>query len=52
MLKDPEYVAEAKRTRLRVIPASGEELASAVDRAINSTDTAVIARTRAIAGQK
>jgi tripartite-type tricarboxylate transporter receptor subunit TctC len=52
MLKDPEYIAEAKRTKLRVIPASGGELASAIERAINTTDTAVIERARAIASQK
>jgi tripartite-type tricarboxylate transporter receptor subunit TctC len=52
MLKDPEYIAEAKRTRLRVIPASGADLASAIDRAINTTDKAVIERARAIAGRQ
>ena len=52
MLKDPEYIEEAKRTKLRVIPVSGDELASAIERAINATDAAVIDRARAIASQK
>ena len=52
MLKDPEYIAEAKRTKLRVIPVSGDELARAIERAINTTDTAVIERARIIASQK
>jgi tripartite-type tricarboxylate transporter receptor subunit TctC len=52
MLKDPDYVAEAKRTRLRVIPVPGDQLAEAINRAINTTDSAVIERARALTSQK
>lgn len=52
MLKDPEYIAEAKRTKLRVIPVPGAELASAINNAIDNTDPKVIARTRALTSQK
>jgi tripartite-type tricarboxylate transporter receptor subunit TctC len=52
MLKDPEYIAEAKQMQLRVIPSTGEALAKAVNDAINTTDAAAIERARAITGQK
>jgi tripartite-type tricarboxylate transporter receptor subunit TctC len=52
MMRDPEYAAEAKRTRLRVIPVSGDELTKAIHGAINTTDAAVIARTRALTSAK
>jgi tripartite-type tricarboxylate transporter receptor subunit TctC len=52
MISDSEYVAEAKRTRLRVIPVAGGELADAIHHAINTTDDGVIARARALTNQK
>jgi tripartite-type tricarboxylate transporter receptor subunit TctC len=51
MLNDPEYIAEARRSHLRVIPAAGDALAEAINNAINSTDAAVIARARALTSQ-
>ena len=52
MMSDPEYAAEAKRTKLRVIPVSGGDLTNAIHGAINTTDAAVIERTRALTSQK
>jgi tripartite-type tricarboxylate transporter receptor subunit TctC len=52
MLSDPEYRDEAKRTKLRVIPASGEELTKAIHNAIDRSDAAVVERARALANQK
>jgi tripartite-type tricarboxylate transporter receptor subunit TctC len=52
MMSDPEYIAEAKRTKLRVIPVPGGDLAEAIHQAINTTDAGVISRARALTSQK
>jgi tripartite-type tricarboxylate transporter receptor subunit TctC len=52
MLKDPEYIAEAKKTKLRVIPVSGVDLSKAINNAIDNTEANVIARTRTLTSQK
>jgi tripartite-type tricarboxylate transporter receptor subunit TctC len=52
MLRDPDYIAEAKRTQLRVLPAGGAELTNAINAAIRDTDPAAIERTRLLTGQK
>ena len=52
MMSDPEYIAEAKRTKLRVIPVAGGELAQAIHHAVDKTDAGVIARARALTNQK
>jgi hypothetical protein len=52
MLRDPDYIAEAKRTQLRVLPATGAELTNAINAAIRDTDPTAIERTRLLTGQK
>jgi tripartite-type tricarboxylate transporter receptor subunit TctC len=43
-MKDPAYVADAKKRRLRVIPASGEEIQKVVNEAFASAKPEVVAR--------
>jgi hypothetical protein len=52
MMNDQEYAAEAKKSKLRVIPVSGAKLASAIHDAINTTDAAVVQRAREITSSK
>jgi tripartite-type tricarboxylate transporter receptor subunit TctC len=48
MLRDPAYIQEAQKRRLRVIATSGEALQDAVDAAIGKASAPVLAKARAI----
>jgi tripartite-type tricarboxylate transporter receptor subunit TctC len=48
MLKDPEFAADAKKRRLRVIPSSGATVQSAVEDAFKNAKPEIVARAREI----
>jgi tripartite-type tricarboxylate transporter receptor subunit TctC len=45
-LADPEFIAEAKRSQLRILPRTGERLEAAIKNAISSVDVDVVKRGR------
>lgn len=48
MLKDPEYVAESKQSKLRILPRTGEQLREAIQSAFDSSSPEVIKRAKAL----
>ena len=50
-MKDPEFLAEAKKAKLEINPVNGEELEKLVE-AVYTTPTSTVQRTRAILGEK
>ncbi len=46
MLSDPDFLAEAAKMQLRVLPESGEDVAKAVTETINNTSSRVIDKAR------
>ena len=48
MLNDAEYVAEAKQSKLRILPRTGKQLQADIDAAFDSSSVDVINRAKAI----
>lgn len=48
MLNDPEYVEEAKRSKLRVLPRTGQQLQEAIQAAFENNSQDVIKRAKAL----
>src|SRR6185312_15300107 len=44
MLRDPEFIAEAKQTKLRILPRSGEDLQAAIEEALVKPSADVVRR--------
>ena len=44
MLRDPEFIAEAKQTKLRILPRSGEDLQAAIEEALVTPSADVVRR--------
>jgi tripartite-type tricarboxylate transporter receptor subunit TctC len=45
-LVDPDFIAEAKQSQLRILPRSGEELQAAIEDALSKVDVDVVKRGR------
>ncbi len=49
MVKDPDFAADAKKRKLRVIPSTGEAVQKVIDDVISSTSPAVVKQASALA---
>jgi tripartite-type tricarboxylate transporter receptor subunit TctC len=52
MLRDPAYLQDAAKRRLRIVPTSGEALQDAVKSAVDNASPPVLAKARAILFEK